>query len=77
MKYRSRLDIVAEILKAASDGENMTFLMYSAYLSYAQFKDYTSALTKNGMLAYDPKKKVYTTSSKGHEFLANYEKLKI
>src|SRR2546422_835291 len=43
MKYRSRTDIVTQILDAANgNGANKTRIMYKAYLSYAQLKEYLS-----------------------------------
>jgi predicted transcriptional regulator len=44
MKYRSRTDIVATILDIANDGSTNTKIMYKAYLSYAQLKEYLSIL---------------------------------
>ena len=40
MKYRSRTDIVSQILEAANGGATKTKIMYEAYLSYAQPKEY-------------------------------------
>ena len=42
MKYRSRTDIVALILEATKDGAAKTKIMYKAFLSYSQLKDYLS-----------------------------------
>jgi predicted transcriptional regulator len=77
MKNRSRLDISAEILNAASDGALKTKIMYSASLSFDQLKDYLSVLVDSGLLEYDAKKKVYETTDKGHDFLTKYGKVKI
>jgi predicted transcriptional regulator len=50
MKYRSRTDIVSQILEAANGGATKTKIMYKAYLSYAQLKEYLSVLVENGLL---------------------------
>ncbi len=53
MKYRSRTDIVATILETADGGATKTKIMYSAYLSYAQLKEYLSMLLENELLEYE------------------------
>jgi predicted transcriptional regulator len=44
MRYRSRTDIVAQILEAANDGGDdgatQAKIMYKAFLPYAQLKEY-------------------------------------
>lgn len=77
MKYRSRLDIISEILNAASAGALKTKIMYVAYLSFTQLEEYISMLIARGMLEYDVKKRQYKTTDKGHDFLAKYDKVKI
>jgi len=42
VKYRSRTDIIAMILQAVINGATKTRIMYGAYLSYAQVKEYLS-----------------------------------
>ena len=42
MKYRSRTEIVSMILEAANGGATKTKIMYKAFLSYAQLKEYLS-----------------------------------
>jgi len=43
MKYRSRNHIISEILDAANGGNaTKTKLMYKAYLSFGQIKEYLS-----------------------------------
>ena len=40
MKYRSRTEIVAMILEAANGGATKTKIMYNAYLSYNQVRNF-------------------------------------
>jgi len=76
-RYRSRNDIIADILKAALEGTGRTRLMYDAYLSFKQFTGgYLPLVISNGLLEYDRKTKTYTTTIKGRDYLAEYEKLK-
>ena len=72
MNKRSRTDIVAQILMAASDSITRTTAMYSAFVDYAQLKDYLAILTKNRLLEYDQRLQTYMTTEKGLKFLRMY-----
>ena len=50
MKYRSRTEIVSMILEAANGGATKTKIMYKAFLSYAQLKEYLSLLIENNLI---------------------------
>ena len=55
-KYRSRTEIIYDILQtASSDGNGVvqTKIMYSAFLSYHQVKEYLTILIDNGLLQHD------------------------
>ncbi len=76
MKYRSRTDIMSQILEAAAQGgTTKTKIMYRAYLSYAQLKEYLTVLIENGLLEYQPSEQKYRTSEKGLQFLKTYNKI--
>lgn len=75
MKYRSRTDIVADILRASLEGANKTKIMYRAFLSYLQLKSYLEMLKLNGLLDYDGTSEIYSTSAKGRAFLKTLETL--
>lgn len=76
MKYRSRTDLCAEILRSAAGGETTkTKIMYRAFLSYAQLKEYLSILIENGLLAHDSKNQTYQTTEKGRRFLNKVEQI--
>ena len=75
MKYRSRTDIVAQILEAANGGATKTKIMYKAFLSYAQLKEYMAVLIENGLLEKDAQKQSYKTSAKGSHFLKLYNNI--
>ncbi|HEV8405122.1 MAG TPA: winged helix-turn-helix domain-containing protein [Nitrososphaera sp.] len=73
MKYRSRTDIVADILDAASGyGANKTKIMYRAYLSFGQVKEYLSVLIASGLLERIEAVNVYRTTEKGKKFMRGY-----
>ena len=73
MKYRSRTDIVTNILETAIEGKTKTKIMYEAYLSFAQLKEYLAVIQESGLLEFDRETKMYKTTSKGLEFLKSTE----
>jgi predicted transcriptional regulator len=75
MKYRSRTEIVAMILEAANGGATKTRIMYKAFLSYAQLRDYLSVLIENNLLEYLEGSQNYKTTEKGLNFLKMHNEI--
>lgn len=75
MKNRSRTELASYILEAASGGATKTKIMYKAYLSYAQLKEYLAVLIENGLMARDVDGDLYRTTRKGIKFLETSRKL--
>ena len=75
MKYRSRPEIVSSILEAANGGTTRTKIMYRAFLSYAQLKEYLSMLIAKGLIDNDPVTQLYRTNAKGHGYLKLAEEM--
>jgi predicted transcriptional regulator len=76
MKYRSRNHIISEILDAANGGNaTKTKLMYKAYLSFGQIKEYLSVLTENDLLIYDAHTQTFKTTQRGLMFLKAYNQM--
>jgi predicted transcriptional regulator len=69
LKYRSRTDIIAQMLRDATNGATKTRLMYSAYVSYDQIQKYLALLQKNGLLTYVHGVQLYKLKEKGLHFL--------
>ena len=69
MKYRSRTEIVSNILNAANRGATRTKIMYKAFLSYSQLKEYLSILVENNLLESQEGTQTYKTTEKGLNFL--------
>jgi predicted transcriptional regulator len=69
MKYRSRTEIASRILESATGGATKTKIMYKAFLSYAQLKEYLAVLEENGLLEYDKSEQTFKTTQKGTRFL--------
>lgn len=68
MKYRSRTEIASHILEAANGGATKTKIMYKAFLSYSQLREYLGMLIDNDLLSNDVVG-IFKTTSKGFRFL--------
>jgi predicted transcriptional regulator len=76
MKYRSRNDIINEILDAANGGgATKTKIMYQAFLSYVQLKEYLTVLIDNQLLNYDVDTRQFKTTEKGLRFLDTFNQI--
>ena len=75
MRYRSRTDITSQILESASGGATKTKIMYKAFLSYAQLKEYLSVLIENNLIDYEKETNSYKTTEKGHRFMKLYDNM--
>jgi predicted transcriptional regulator len=73
VKYRSRTDIAAAILEIAIDGAIKTRIMYKAFLSFPQLKEYLSVLEEKGLLDFVAVDREYRTTDKGRQFLKMYK----
>jgi predicted transcriptional regulator len=70
MGNRSSTEIVAMILDAANEGgETKTKIMYCAFLSYNQLKEYLSVLVENNLIEYLEGANKYKTTEKGLNLL--------
>jgi predicted transcriptional regulator len=75
MKYRSRTEIVSMILEAANGGATKTRIMYRAFLSYAQLREYLSILTENNLVEYLEGSQIYKTTEKGLNLLKMHNEI--
>jgi len=75
MKYRSRTEIVSMILEAANGGATKTRIMYKAFLSYAQLKEYLSVLIENNLIEYLEGIQTYKTTEKGFNLLKMHNEI--
>jgi predicted transcriptional regulator len=75
MKYRSRTEIVSMILEAANGGATKTKIMYKAFISYAQLKEYLSVLIENNLLEYLEGVQTYKTTEKGFNLLKMHNEI--
>lgn len=74
--YRTRIEIIIEILKTANGGNaTRTKIMYQSYLSYFQLKEYLPMLTERGLISYNSDTRTYKTTEKGLMLLEAYNVL--
>ena len=65
MKYRSKSDMVGLILEAANGGATKTKIMYSAFLSFEQLKQYLAYLLERGLIEHEEITQKFRTTEKG------------
>lgn len=75
MKYRSKTEIVSMVLEVANDGATKTRIMYKAFLSFAQLREYLSLLIENNLLEYLEGSKTYKTTEKGLNFVKMHNEI--
>ena len=76
MKYRSKTEIVSNILDAANGGgATKTKIMYKAFLSYAQLKEYLSVLRENNLIEYLDGTQTFKTTEKGLNYLKMHNEI--
>ena len=71
-KYRSRLEIVADILGVVSDGARKTQIMYQANLSYKLLIHYLKDVIDMGLVKMKDES-TYELTEKGFEFLEEFK----
>jgi predicted transcriptional regulator len=75
MGNRSRTEIVGNILDAANGGATKTKIMYKAFLSYVQLKEYLSVLIENNLLEYIDGTHKFKTTEKGLNYLKMHNEI--
>lgn len=77
MKHRSKEEISALILEAIvhTNRATQTIIMYKAYLTHAQLKEFLSSLLEKGLIEYQKEDGLYTITEKGIYFLQVYNQL--
>jgi predicted transcriptional regulator len=75
MGNRSRTEIVGNILDASNGGASKTKIMYTAFLSYNQLKEYLSVLIENNLIEYLDGTKTFKTTEKGLNLLKTHNEI--
>lgn len=71
MKYRSKLEIIADILDVASDGAKKTRIMYIANLSYKLLEKYLKKTVGADLIRHNDNG-YYEVTEKGRVFLERF-----
>jgi predicted transcriptional regulator len=71
VKYRSRLEIIADVLAVAKGGAGKTQIMYGANLSYMLLTRYMTDVMDTGLMRTDDEH-TYMLTEKGAEFLKEF-----
>ena len=75
MGNRNRTEIVSNILEAANGGISKTKIMYKAYLSYNQLREYLSILIENNLIEYLDGDNKFKTTEKGLNLLKMHNEM--
>jgi predicted transcriptional regulator len=75
MKNRSRTEIVGNILDSANGGATKTKIMYKAFLSYGQLKEYLSILIENNLIEFLDGTQMFKTTEKGLNYLKKHNEM--
>ena len=66
---------MGNILDAANGGATKTKIMYTAFLSYNQLKEYFSILIENNLIEYLDGTRTFKTTEKGLNFLKMHNEI--
>ena len=80
MRNRDRMDIISRILEAVngrsgSGGATRTRIMYDAFLSHDQLKEYLSNLADNELVHHDSSSDKFKITEKGLMFIRTYAEI--
>jgi predicted transcriptional regulator len=77
LKHRSKEEITALVLEAIvnTDRPTQTMIMYKAYLTHVQLKQFLASLIEKGLIEYHNLERIYTITEKGMHFLEVYNQL--
>lgn len=79
MKYRTRSEIIAQMLEAAKGdlvGITKSRIMYRASLSFTQLREYLRLVLDRELLEYDAGNNRYRLTQKGVQYLEMFQKTK-
>jgi predicted transcriptional regulator len=73
-RRRDSQEIAADIIRVAGQGEKKTRLMYGSSLNLYQLNSYSRLLIEEGLLAYDPRQRLFFATERGSQFLKSFER---
>ena len=78
MRNRQKDEIMRDVLYSAQGGAGITKIMFHAYLTHSQAKEYTHVLISSGLLEHDIEAaslRQFRTTPKGVEYLGAAERM--
>jgi predicted transcriptional regulator len=77
MKHRSKIEIIADILESIMNDSTLSTskLMFKAFLTYKQMKEYLPFLLQNELIIHDDNDGTLRIADKGLRFLEMYNRL--
>ncbi|MFL6325630.1 MAG: winged helix-turn-helix domain-containing protein [Nitrososphaeraceae archaeon] len=77
MKHRSKVEIIADMLETIMADSSMSSskIMYKAFLSYKQLKEYVPLLLQNELIRHGEKDRTFMITDKGVYYLEMYNNL--
>lgn len=76
MKYRRKIEVIADMLSVAQEQTKKTHIMYRGNLSFKVLNVYLSAITKANLMSFDNVTGCYLITEKGRLFLEVFKKYK-
>jgi predicted transcriptional regulator len=75
MQNRQKDEIVRDIMSVCNGGAQITKVMFHAYMTHGQVKLYLAELIEKGLVSHDSLTRLYSTTSKGMDYLATIERM--
>jgi predicted transcriptional regulator len=75
MKYRASTEIIDTMLRSIKSGATKTHIMYQAYLSYGQLKEYLKLLQEKKLIKYEESSRLFKITERGVRFINAYDKI--
>ena len=70
--YRTKMDIIADILNVANQKPKKTQIMYQANLSFRVLQKYLAVISDASLICFEDKTQCYALTLKGRQFLRAY-----
>lgn len=74
VKYRNKIEIVADILNVAREGAKKTHIIYRGNLSFKLANIYLEVVVRAGLIRFDSDNGHYFLTEKGKRFLGKFTK---
>jgi len=74
VKYRNKIEIVADILSVAREGARKTHIIYRGNLSFKLANIYLDVVVRAGLIRFDSDNGHYLLTEKGKRFLGKFHK---